>query len=246
MSVLKYLCAEMLQLCAHNYWLWVFSGIALSILFHVVQRAHSARPLWSKRPYYGINNVLWFLYSLSLRLCLRVGAHPHVFSACPVLHPADENNFDTCKHISKGMIQDNLALLDIFLSSPPLNNTCFFISYQYDLKPHGHTLWIVNWQQQRNASVSCRIWQSFLVLFYFFHDVIHNAFCANHVLQQSCLANYRAEILFFSRLWYMIHIQFVLTLLAVWTVVLDSSCDFKSSSLLCQLWAERHDRWTER
>lgn len=37
--------------------------------------------------------------------------------------------------------------------------------------------------------------------------------------------------------------EFVLTLLAVWTVVLDSSCDdFKSSSLLCQLWAERHDR----
>lgn len=64
-------------------------------------------------------------------------------------------------------------------------------------------------------------------------------------IQQRCLAKYRADSLsfFFVSLIYDSYSEFVLTLLAVLTVDLDSSCDdFKSSSLLCQPWAEWHDR----
>lgn len=51
MDVLKYLCMEMLQTQLSQLLIMAVFGIALSILFHVVQRAHSARALWSKRPY---------------------------------------------------------------------------------------------------------------------------------------------------------------------------------------------------
>lgn len=40
------------------------------------------------------------LFSLSVRLCLGVSvcAHARVSSVCALLHPADENNFNSCSH----------------------------------------------------------------------------------------------------------------------------------------------------
>ena len=51
MGVLKYLCVEMQQTLLLQLVIVIVLGIAVGILFHVVQRAHSARHLWSKRPY---------------------------------------------------------------------------------------------------------------------------------------------------------------------------------------------------
>lgn len=63
-------------------------------------------------------------------------------------------------------------------------------------------------------------------------------------IQKSCFDNYRVDSVFLMLfLIYDSFSEFVVALLAVLTVDLDSSCnDFKSSSLLCQPWAEWHDR----
>lgn len=108
---------------------------------------------------------------------------------------------------SKAVIQDKLTSWDISFTVQLWAITCSFISYQYDLKPHGCTVRLAKAAKCVSALLGFTkvFWSTFSPLWFIMLSVLH--------IQKSCFANYRADsLLFFFCLWYMIHIQSLLLL----------------------------------
>lgn len=92
---------------------------------------------------------------------------------------------------SKAVIQDKLTSWDISFTVQLWAITCSFISYQYDLKPHGCTVRLAKTAKCVSALLGFTkvFWSTFSPLWFIMLSVLP--------IQKSCFANYRADSLFF-------------------------------------------------